>query len=439
MQVSIFQLHKKAAQIFDKIEDAFAISDITKSIAIADGATQGYFSGLWAKLIANEFITNPIFIKEDFYKNVLLKSFQKFNSQSLSIPLTANRAINILSKDKKVEGAYTTFLGIKISPQLCEIICCGDCNLFYLPNGQFSQVKSYPFDNLIDLNNENSFINTEHVRNNIFNEELLKSAQIRISVGDHLYLTTDAISRNILSRENGLKEIEMLKNFEQWLAFAENKWKDGSLENDDLTIVKIFIDGEQQLKIDSIIPPVGFSFDDNIQASETIEPSNIGYLSTYNNMNTQDKKELEIKIKSLQNELNELKKNNSELKQPPKTPIAYLLLPLLAIFLSCFSFILNYQSMRDLKHLKKNFAEDSTHITKKFDYNAKATNSKIESLNKKIDNSGNKFSTQKQNAVTVDSAKFKHKNTKLELEHQPANDKIRKTNDDLKKLSSHRK
>jgi hypothetical protein len=71
MRVKAIQLHKKAANIFEKTEDSFDFNPANYTLAIADGATQGYYSGIWAKTLTRGFVCQPAFDRQDFLDRFL--------------------------------------------------------------------------------------------------------------------------------------------------------------------------------------------------------------------------------------------------------------------------------------------------------------------------------------------------------------------------------
>ena len=56
MNVKIFQLHKRSVYEYSSIQDKYSFNASQGVFAIADGATQGYKSEIWANLLVDNFV-----------------------------------------------------------------------------------------------------------------------------------------------------------------------------------------------------------------------------------------------------------------------------------------------------------------------------------------------------------------------------------------------
>lgn len=265
MEIKILQLHKKSVQVFDKIEDKVSINTTNSSLAISDGATQGFGSGIWAGVLTAEFISNPVFDKDTFVNETLKNSVLKYNSQIDLLPSNSNKLYAKLMEDKKKEGGYGTFLGIQIlNNQTCRVIGAGDSNLFHFSGNTYS---AFPSQHLEHLNKSVDFINTQNIKDNSFDTGMLKNLAINLAVGDKIFLVTDAIARYLFQNMQRINTINAVNNFEQLLAFAEENWQSGNLESDDLTIIGITVTDDSNFIVSNIIPPLGFQFNGNTEIS----------------------------------------------------------------------------------------------------------------------------------------------------------------------------
>lgn len=110
MNIKIFQLHKRSVYEYSSIQDKYSFNASQGVFAIADGATQGYKSEIWANLLVDNFVKTPTFIASS-----LIEDFKRyasnFKQQDLSLK-TDNPAFRLAEERKKQQGAYATFMGV---------------------------------------------------------------------------------------------------------------------------------------------------------------------------------------------------------------------------------------------------------------------------------------------------------------------------------------
>ncbi len=254
MKVKVFQLHKRSSYEFDCIEDKYAIDQSNLLFTVSDGATQGYKSNLWAKLLTEKFIESPLFSAEELILN-FKASANEF--EILEHELSANSAIKALQKKKIEFGGFATFLGVKIEKDKLQYISSGDVCLFLFRDG-LSQ--SYPFKNISELDNEKSFIGTKKLLNDEIDSSEFQNAIIPLEINDKILLTTDAIARFILKDNNILNELDKLEDFDSFKDYIILNWNEKTLEEDDITFIKIENPGNTEIEINEIIPPPNFVF-----------------------------------------------------------------------------------------------------------------------------------------------------------------------------------
>src|SRR5438309_634653 len=124
MEVKVFQLPKREALTYDKIQDRYAAGK--HRVAIADGATQSFKSGIWADLLVQKFLHTPDVSKRTF-KHFIQEAGKEFMSRKFE--QSPDPMIALLEKESWKKGGYATFLGAKINEQAGEIsfISYGDC------------------------------------------------------------------------------------------------------------------------------------------------------------------------------------------------------------------------------------------------------------------------------------------------------------------------
>ena len=75
MDAKIFQLHKRSVYEYSSIQDKYSFNASQGVFAIADGATQGFKSEIWAKLLVDNFVRTPTFTPEN-----LIEDFKRYAS-----------------------------------------------------------------------------------------------------------------------------------------------------------------------------------------------------------------------------------------------------------------------------------------------------------------------------------------------------------------------
>ena len=61
MDIKVLQIHKKASIEYKHIQDKYNFSTSNKCFALSDGTTQSFKSELWASMLVENFVKNPLF------------------------------------------------------------------------------------------------------------------------------------------------------------------------------------------------------------------------------------------------------------------------------------------------------------------------------------------------------------------------------------------
>jgi hypothetical protein len=180
--------------------------------ALADGATQSSFSGLWSKLLVENFVAQPNEPVDGLEQVVLLaqKSWIDHISQ-LKIPWHAEEKVKM--------GAFATFLGVKVFSPLQEknnfgywrAEAIGDSCFFQVRRNQL--VSFFPIKQANDFGNTPDLLSSVHARNHvIFRNGMQFSYSGKWLAGDEIYLMTDALAQWFLKEyEGGLKPWRVIK------------------------------------------------------------------------------------------------------------------------------------------------------------------------------------------------------------------------------------
>ncbi len=227
----------------EEYEDSFAPGEIsTENVqefrcAVADGATETSFSGLWAKILCDAYVAGQTSL-EELQKQWL----EQVSSQEL--PWYAEQKLE--------SGAYAAFVCLTLYQAEKSVIwkakAIGDSCLFHIRGDQL--LKSFPIDTWQDFNNSPLLMASRADRN----EEALAGVKVlegQCEGGDVFLLMSDAISNWFLRRhhEHGdaVKLLEEVSNQEdlEKLCKQERGQRDGDgrafMPNDDVTLVRLAI------------------------------------------------------------------------------------------------------------------------------------------------------------------------------------------------------
>lgn len=222
--------------------------------ALSDGATQGFYSKEWARLIVENYLSDIEILEEtpsQWLTNIqgkwikTVKNIVEKHEKEQS-PLW----ISDYNSFEEKRPAGGTLLGVKIKRKLqelrIELKIVGDSCFFkiqenYLKEHSDNDFESYPIKSSINFNNTPTLLNSYTLANidSIISEEI--NVQIRADEKTYLLLASDALSQWIL-KQHELKEISLIRelltrnseNFESWVT----KQKDnGGLHDDDITLV----------------------------------------------------------------------------------------------------------------------------------------------------------------------------------------------------------
>lgn len=231
----------------EEYEDAFYpnnIGDIEKRIfrcAVADGATETSFSGIWAQLLTKAYVDDDIDL------DVLSANWKQQTTKP-------NQAWYV--EEKLASGAFAALVGLTIraskdrreSSGTWESTAVGDSCLFQVRKKEL--LLSYPLERWQQFNSSPSLLSSNAQNNS---EELV--AQLSETLedewrsGDIFYLMSDAIACWFLRRqdemEDAVKQVSGLTSLEALTALVdtERRHKDEEdrvwMRNDDVTLMRI--------------------------------------------------------------------------------------------------------------------------------------------------------------------------------------------------------
>jgi hypothetical protein len=213
----------------DEYEDAFAADPAAGRFAVADGASESSFAGLWARLLVEGFVRRA--------PGWLAAARQAWATGVGGQPLPW------YAEAKRDDGAFATFLGLVVGAGRWHALAVGDACLFHVRQDQL--VTAFPLGRSADFGNRPRLIGSRPPADPAAEAHAEGNGDWQRN--DQLLLMTDALAQWFLRQhEAGKRPWEELAGFPEGdgakAAFAEwveeRRRRDG-LRNDDVTLVLI--------------------------------------------------------------------------------------------------------------------------------------------------------------------------------------------------------
>jgi hypothetical protein len=222
-------------------EDASAADDSTGRYALADGASEGCFSRLWAGMLVEDFVRASGLGIDRWYDS-LPPVQQRWDAdvQSRVLRPSARRAVR--------QGAFATFLGIVLGdpadPCRWQAVAVGDTCLMHTRGHVL--LRCFPLDHATQFDNYPHLVGSRMPAEAVHQRQRLW-ADGRGESGDRLWAMTDALAQWCLAEEGGggnpwatleslLPSPDGQRDFAAWIEGLRNSRQ---LKNDDVTLLTI--------------------------------------------------------------------------------------------------------------------------------------------------------------------------------------------------------
>ena len=223
-------------------EDAFAQREAAGRYAVADGASEGCFTDLWAKLLVESFVDvagDP----PNSWPESLTAAQQRWDSDvsARNIPWYAEQSVS--------RGAYCTFLGlVLVSPaaDCCQwqALAVGDTCLLHTRGGAL--LRAFPLERAGQFDNFPKLVGSRTPVAEVCAGQSLWTDG-RGQSGDRLWIMTDALAQWCLTEieagRNPWSDLESLLTLPEtedpFVSLMEGFRDRGKLRNDDVTLLAI--------------------------------------------------------------------------------------------------------------------------------------------------------------------------------------------------------
>jgi len=227
----------------EEYEDALAGNPRTGRFAVADGASESSFAGLWAKLLVEGFVASG----EGRTTMNWLTPLQHRWAEAVD-PL----ALDWFAEEKRRLGAFATLLGLTLKkPQAggegrWKAVAVGDACIFQVREDRL--LTAFPLAQSADFGNRPALLGSRALAN--VQADTWSHAQKKIGrwqAGDCFFLMTDALAQWFLRREEEhrkpwqslLRRLMEANATAALTAYVKELWRDKELINDDVTFLVI--------------------------------------------------------------------------------------------------------------------------------------------------------------------------------------------------------
>jgi serine/threonine protein phosphatase PrpC len=225
----------------DENEDAFAppVTEALQSLpfncAVADGATETSYSGLWAKMLSEHFCTVE---QPDQFQGQLPQLRERWRSTTGSKPLPW------YAEQKLEKGAFATLIGVRITEaefphSKWQAISVGDSVLFHVRESKL--YATFPMMSSEDFKNRPMLLSTNAATDEA-EKSLYQFAEGILEVGDWLILASDKIGEWIIREiENEMKPFDLIQQMTRtensFPQLIESLTQRNDIKNDDYTLL----------------------------------------------------------------------------------------------------------------------------------------------------------------------------------------------------------
>ena len=205
-------------------EDAIEGDVVDKRFAIADGASESYAAGEFARMLAREYVSNGA--DREWLIQPRVQWQERFGKGEVAW----------YAEEKIASGAHATFLGLNVGTEgehgRWSAVAAGDSCLFVLHEGKLA--TSFPLDQSSAFNGAPALVRSHG------EEPMWEFGMGELHGGDRLLLATDALAQYLLcTSEAGnfagpaLLSIQDADDFAKWVQDARAA---GQLKNDDVAL-----------------------------------------------------------------------------------------------------------------------------------------------------------------------------------------------------------
>ncbi|NTX03789.1 MULTISPECIES: protein phosphatase 2C domain-containing protein [unclassified Myxococcus] len=214
-------------------------------VAVADGATESLFSGLWARLLAGEFAEGRM-----GEPSALLQALPGLQRRWHAD--VGSRDLPWYAREKLLEGAFATLMGVRLEAArggdavgTWTALAVGDSCLFQVRGDRL--VRSFPLETAASFGSRPFLVSTQSGQNARVGEAV-RTEVGDVRPGDILLLMTDALAHWFLSEHErgGAPWLALPTGTSEDLPVSFARFVDGLrtnkvIRNDDVTLLRVTV------------------------------------------------------------------------------------------------------------------------------------------------------------------------------------------------------
>jgi len=245
----------KEMETISGCQDNFSYNEAKNCFAIADGATQSFYSSIWSKLLVDYFCENPQIDKnnwQEWLELIQQKWLEEVRAELEKAKSGNNPAwIDIQNRLNRFESATSTFIGLQFIENQAKISIVGDSCLFIFQGNQL--IQTYLLKKSTNFNDRPGYFGSRSKNNDDYEPEFLDIELKYKQHSDKLYfvLATDALAEYIFKyteqQRDILTTLLTINSEQEFENFVKSARHNGTIKmkNDDVTLMILEVsDGE---------------------------------------------------------------------------------------------------------------------------------------------------------------------------------------------------
>jgi serine/threonine protein phosphatase PrpC len=245
----------KEMETISGCQDNFSYNEANNCFAIADGATQSFYSSIWSKLLVDYFCENPQIDKnnwQEWLELIQQKWLEEVRAELEKAKSGNNFAwIEIYNGLERSKSATSTFIGLQFIENQAKISIVGDSCLFIFQGNQL--IQTYLLKKSTNFNDRPGYFGSRSKNNDDYEPEFLDIELKYKQHSDKLYfvLATDALAEYIFKyteqQRDILTTLLTINSEQEFENFVKSARHNGTIKmkNDDVTLMILEVsDGE---------------------------------------------------------------------------------------------------------------------------------------------------------------------------------------------------
>jgi len=234
----------KEMETISGCQDNFSYNEAKNCFAIADGATQSFYSSIWSKLLVDYFCENPQIDKnnwQEWLELIQQKWLEEVKAELEKAKSGNNFAwIEIYNGLERSKSATSTFIGLQFIENQAKISIVGDSCLFIFQGNQL--IQNYLLKKSTNFNDRPGYFGSRSKNNDDYEPKFLDIELKYKQHSDKLYfvLATDALAEYIFKYTEQQRDIlTTLLTIQEFENFVKSARQDDTIKmkNDDVTLM----------------------------------------------------------------------------------------------------------------------------------------------------------------------------------------------------------